>query len=183
MIKAIVAIRNPDGAIGYQNQLIHHDKFDMKNFAKVTKAAGEVLMGRKTAESLGEPLPDRINYVISNSEQPALREAGFIVISLNSAYSLLRGVKNNPFEDVFIIGGTTIYNEFKDLIEYYSVTVLGASGPFQDELMEKPADAWLRLEFLDPETEEFKNWNLLSRTFINPVNNEIVLYEYQRIIK
>ena len=181
MIKAIVAIRNPDGAIGYQNQLIHHDKFDMRNFSKVTKDAGEIIMGRKTAEALGDPLPNRINYVISKSEQPAIREAGFTVITLEEAYALLKGLKNNPFEDIFIIGGATIYNLFKDLIEFYSVTIFGASGPFQAELMEKPADAWLKLDFLDPYHEDFHKWDVLSRTFINPNNKEIVLYEYRRI--
>ena len=181
MIKAIVAIRNPDGAIGHQDALIHHDKFDMRNFAKVTKEAGVIVMGRKTAESLRDPLPNRINYVISKTDQPKLEEAGFIVITLKEAEELLEKHAGKESPDLFIVGGATIYNLFKDLIEFYSVTIFGASGPFQKELMEKPADAWLKLDFLDPYHEDFHKWDVLSRTFVNPNNKEIVLYEYQRI--
>ena len=100
---------------------------------------------------------------------------------MKEAEELLEKHAGKESPNLFIVGGATIYNLFEDLIEFYSVTIFGASGPFQKELMEKPADAWLKLDFLDPYHEDFHKWDVLSRTFINPNNKEIVLYEYQRI--
>lgn len=181
MIKAIVAVRNPDGAIGYNNELIHCDKFDMKNFSKVTKEAGTVLMGRRTAESLGKPLKGRVCYVVSGSEWPNLVKAGFKVITPNEAWDLLQDYVGIFGDDIFIIGGSLIYKAFYPITEEYHVTVLGAGGNFQKELMERPADTRLELGMLNPHSPEFGKWEITSRTFINPDNPEIILYVYKRL--
>jgi dihydrofolate reductase len=62
-------------------------------------------MGRKTFESIGKPLPNRTNIIISKNT--AFKPAGCIVVSsLNEAIS-----KINPSEENFIIGGGSIYHE------------------------------------------------------------------------
>ena len=65
MISIIVAIAT-NGAIGKDNQLLWHISEDLKYFKRVT-AGHTVIMGRKTWESIGRPLPNRRNIVISRS--------------------------------------------------------------------------------------------------------------------
>ena len=62
----IVAVSEND-AIGKDNKLLFHLKEDMQNFKRLT-TSNVVIMGRKTYESIGKPLKDRINIVISRSD-------------------------------------------------------------------------------------------------------------------
>ena len=71
-IRLIAAIDN-NRSIGYENKLIYHIPEDMKFFRKITSEESEngempiVIMGRKTYESIGKPLPKRDNIVITNN--------------------------------------------------------------------------------------------------------------------
>ena len=62
----IVAVSEND-AIGKDNKLLFQLKEDMQNFKRLT-TSNVVIMGRKTYESIGKPLKDRINIVISRSD-------------------------------------------------------------------------------------------------------------------
>ena len=65
-MKAIVAVSSNWG-IGYQNQLLFRVKGDMKHFKDLTKSHS-VLMGRKTFTSIGKPLPNRTNYILTKQQ-------------------------------------------------------------------------------------------------------------------
>ena len=68
-ISIIVAISD-NGAIGRNNQLLWHIKEDLRYFKRIT-SGHTVIMGRKTWESLGKPLPNRRNIVVSRTLLPA----------------------------------------------------------------------------------------------------------------
>ena len=68
MINIIVAM-DKNRVIGKNNQLPWHISDELKNFKKFT-TGNTILMGRKTFESIGRPLPNRNNVVISTSLQP-----------------------------------------------------------------------------------------------------------------
>ena len=109
MINAIVAV-NEDWGIGYNGDLLEHIPEDLKYFKALT-TDHVVVMGSKTWDSLPKkPLPNRANIIISNKGN-LLLENGAIRLKLDD---LLLGIAD--FEnDIFVIGGGTIY---KQLLPY-----------------------------------------------------------------
>ena len=100
MISLIVAVAE-NGVIGDRNALLWHISEDLRHFKAVT-TGHPVVMGRKTWESLGRPLPNRTNVVITrqNIEIPGCT----VVHSLEEAVALFPAD-----EEVFVIGGAQIY--------------------------------------------------------------------------
>lgn len=100
MISLIVAVAE-NGVIGDRNALLWHISEDLRHFKTVT-TGHPVIMGRKTFESLGRPLPNRTNVVITRQE---IEIPGCTVVhSLEEAVALFPGD-----EEVFVIGGAQIY--------------------------------------------------------------------------
>ncbi len=100
-ITVIVAV-SENLVIGYKNALPWHISEDLKNFKKIT-TNHSVVMGRKTFESIGKPLKDRRNIVISRDK--ALKISGVEVVnSLDDAICLTKDEN-----EIFIIGGEQIY--------------------------------------------------------------------------
>ena len=100
MISIIAAVAQ-NGVIGDKNALLWHISEDMR-FFKRTTSGHPVIMGRKTYESLGRPLPNRTNVVISRTQREI--EGCTVVGSLEEAVALFP-----KEEEVFIIGGAQIY--------------------------------------------------------------------------
>ncbi len=102
MISIIVAVAE-NGVIGDRNMLLWHISEDLRRFKTLT-TGHPVVMGRKTCESLGRPLPNRRNVVITRSKTQI---AGCEVVhSLDEALALFPAD-----EEVFVIGGAQIYAE------------------------------------------------------------------------
>lgn len=105
-ISIIAAIASGNRALGKGNKLIYHIPQDLKRFKELT-LGHVVIMGRKTFESIGKPLPNRTNIVISRN--PSYTAEGTIVVhSLDEALTKAKEVEN---EEIFIIGGGQIYEE------------------------------------------------------------------------
>jgi dihydrofolate reductase len=107
MIKLIVCA-GPNGELGLNNELIYHNKRDMKFFREQTRE-NIVIMGKNTFKSIGsKPLPDRINIVLTE-------ETGFYpgVLTWNMPLeNALRTAKAwFPMLDIYIIGGAYVYNQ------------------------------------------------------------------------
>ena len=135
---SIIAAVADNGAIGKGNALLWHIKEDMKYFRKVTMGC-PVIMGRRTFESLGRPLPGRLNIVVSRSLQEnagRLSAAGVCVASsLEEAVSLAgKGLPGDmaartdgtadPHHkgEIFIIGGGEIYRQAVPLADMMYIT-------------------------------------------------------------
>lgn len=113
-ITMIVAI-DAAGGIGSQNSLPWKLAEDMA-FFKRTTTGHTVLMGRKTFESIGRPLPNRINIVISRD--PTWQHEGVLC-----ANSIENGIAlAAPDAQVFIIGGAQIYAASQPLAQAMLVT-------------------------------------------------------------
>ena len=100
MVSIIVAVAQ-NGVIGDKNALLWHISEDMR-FFKRTTSGHPVIMGRKTYESLGRPLPNRTNVVISRTADHI--EGCTVARSLEEAVAMFPAE-----EEVFIIGGAQIY--------------------------------------------------------------------------
>jgi dihydrofolate reductase len=105
-INIIVAYCKNNG-IGLNNQLPWNIADDLKRFSKITKGSGNnaIIMGRNTYESIGRILPRRFNIVLSTTQKIQGVET---CESLESAIVLCKG-KN--FDNIFIIGGQSVYEE------------------------------------------------------------------------
>lgn len=103
MISIIVAASD-NNVIGKDNQLIWKQSNDLKRFKELTSGK-TVIMGRKTYESIGKPLPNRINIVVSRNEKLLIKN----VLTVTSIEDAIR--KSPRDRDIFIIGGGEIYKE------------------------------------------------------------------------
>ena len=90
--------------IGNENKLVWNIPADMKRFRQITSRKS-VVMGRKTFESIGKPLPNRINIIITRDKN--YKAEGCIVV-----HSLDESLKAAGPGEVMVIGGAQIYNEF-----------------------------------------------------------------------
>jgi dihydrofolate reductase len=102
MISMICAV-GKNLAIGRDNKLIWNLPDDLKHFRNIT-AGHTVIMGDRTFESIGRPLPNRKNVVVSLDKN--YQAPGCVV--RNSLEEVLSEYKNSE-EEVFVIGGATIY--------------------------------------------------------------------------
>ncbi len=113
MITIIAAVA-ANGVIGDKNRLLWHISEDLKHFKALT-TGHPVVMGRKTFESLGRPLPGRTNVVITRQR---IDIPGCTVVhSLAEAVALFA-----PDEEIFIIGGAQIYAEALPLADRLCLT-------------------------------------------------------------
>lgn len=114
-ISLIVAMAS-NRAIGLNNKMPWHLSADLKRFRQIT-LGHPVIMGRKTFEAIGRPLPGRTNIVVSRN--PEFRIDGCMVVdSIESAIDCgcrLAG-------EVFVIGGATLYEATLPLAETLHIT-------------------------------------------------------------
>lgn len=116
MISIIVAVAQ-NGVIGGSNQLLWHISEDLQRFKKIT-SGHPVIMGRKTFESLGRPLPNRQNVIITR--QGDYHPEGVTVVnSLDEAVALFP-----ESEEVFITGGGEIYRQALPMTDKVYLTVV-----------------------------------------------------------
>jgi len=107
--------------IGKGNRLPWHFSADLRHFSKLTKGS-TVLMGRKTYESIGRPLPDRENFVLSRTRNAAGDHLRFF-------RSLDEALANVPTEKCFVIGGAQVYRETLDSVEGIFLTEINQEFP------------------------------------------------------
>src|SRR5690554_4907585 len=100
-ISLIVAMSS-NRVIGIDNRLPWHLSADLKKFKSITMGS-PILMGRKTYESIGRPLPGRTNIVITRN--PDYRPSGCEVY--NDIESAMASCRNH--NEIFVIGGATFY--------------------------------------------------------------------------
>ena len=101
---SIIAAVGKNFELGKNNDLIWHFKEDMR-FFKQTTMGHTVVMGRKTFESLPKALPNRRNIVITSDENYNA-DGAEVITDINDVYSFAEN------EEIFIIGGVKIYDEF-----------------------------------------------------------------------
>ncbi len=136
MKTSLIVARADNGVIGVDNQLPWHLPCDLKYFKQVTMGK-PVVMGRKTFESIGRPLPGRTNVVITRNADwsvPGVRVVGSLVdaLKLATAQADLDGT-----DEVMIIGGATLYREAIKQVDRMYVTQVHAS-PDGDAFFEAP---------------------------------------------
>ena len=156
-MKAIVAV-DENWGIGLNNELLFHIKEDMENFRRIT-TDGVIVMGRKTFESLPNkaPLKNRVNIIITTNKDYKIEGA----IVVHDMEELVIELANYDTNDVYIIGGSTIYKQLLYLCEGAIVTKVHETHE---------ADSFF------PDLDKDTNWNWSSRSAIPNTNAEIIHY-------
>lgn len=119
-IRMIVAMDKNNG-IGYKNKLPWHFKEDLKFFSKMTRGLGKnaIIMGKNTYLSLGKNLPKRDNLILSRSNNFNFYkhnnpEDVFTSQRFDTILSCLAYCEYKDYDEVWIIGGSSVYTQFID---------------------------------------------------------------------
>jgi len=160
-IYIIVAIAK-NNAIGKNGDLLWHLSDDLKRFKSIT-SGHTVIMGRKTFESFGSrALPKRRNIVITSNEKYKAENVE-IVHSFQKAIDVCRNEK-----EIFIIGGSQVYEEFLDVTDKLYLTIVDAV--FED------ADTFF------PELN-FNNWELVYNERVEASEKNDYAYNFKDFIR
>ncbi|MBR4342649.1 MAG: dihydrofolate reductase [Lachnospiraceae bacterium] len=122
-MKLIAAVDN-NWAIGYKGRLLASIRADQMNFKKLTLGR-VVVLGRKTMETFpgGRPLVQRRNIILSRNPDYEVKGAEVV----HSKEELLELIKDVDTDDVFIIGGESLYHEFLPLCDTAIITKINYS--------------------------------------------------------
>lgn len=137
MISIIVAIAK-NGVIGDKNTLLWHLREDMIHFRTIT-SGHPVVMGRKTYDSIGRPLPKRTNVVIT-------RDTELQIEGCTMAHSLTEALEMfDSSEEVFIIGGAQIYNQAMPLADRLYLTIIDKEYEGDSSFPEIDYNSWRQI--------------------------------------
>lgn len=157
MSYTIIAAIGKNRELGKDNNLIWHLPGDLKFFKEIT-TGHSIIMGRKTLESLPKLLPNRHHIVLSSSDNFTSE-----IEHYKSLKELLNNLKDKE-EEFFVIGGSSIYKEFIDIVDKMYLTEIDAEC--------KNADAY----FLDFNEEEWEK-TILKENEDNNISYKHVLYK------
>ncbi|MBT0726147.1 type 3 dihydrofolate reductase [Rosenbergiella australiborealis] len=132
---SLIAAMAIDRIIGNENQMPWHLPADFAWFKQQTLGK-PIIMGRKTFESIGRPLPGRKNIVISRQSQPA-QEGIFWVTSVEQALAAAGEV-----EEIMVIGGGNLYQQFLPYAQRLYLTHVDAEIEGDTQFPEYDADQW-----------------------------------------
>lgn len=165
MITIVVAM-GLDNEIGADNQLLWHLPKDLKHFKELT-TEHPIIMGRKTYESIGKPLPNRTNIVVSR-KQDWFEEGILIVGSVKEAVKFAKKID----EQVFIIGGGNIYEQTLDLTDKLEVTLVKTQLKADTFFPKISPKIWNKTEEICHEKDENNEFDFCFQTYERKVKLE-----------
>jgi len=134
---SIIAAMGQNNGIGKNNKLLWHIPGDLKHFKEIT-SGNIVVMGRKTYESIGRPLPNRTNIIITKNNKFKAEDC----LIKNSFNEVLEEAKSYKDKEIFIIGGGQIYKQ---------------ALPHTDKLYLTIVDDEVQADTFFPDYSQFKN--------------------------
>jgi dihydrofolate reductase len=169
MILSHIVAHDRNFAIGSNNKLPWHLPEDLKRFKALTQGK-VVIMGRKTFESIGKPLPLRINIIVTrgsvNLTGPYDKSYVIVVPSIEEAIAEARRIcepegqwtekSRQPESEVFIIGGGEIYSQTINTVNRIYVTLVETVAPEPDAFYPKiNVDHWKIMSYDEGRNEKF----------------------------
>ncbi len=157
-----------DGRIGLNADHFSNwtSKEDKKFFSEKTKESGVIIMGRKTFDTIGRPLPGRINIVMTRDTSNTENQLGLLEYTSDSPREIIKNLQDRGFDSVVIGGGASIYSLFlqEDLVTDLYLTIepvlFGKGVSVVDGIDQRK----LNLESL----EQLNNQTILLHYTLNP---------------
>lgn len=144
MILSLIVAHGTNYELGLNNKLLWHIPEDLKKFRELTNGH-HILMGRKTFESIGRPLPNRTTLVVTSDAQQSDSWVGplhfFQSIEEAVGYATSKGE-----QELFIVGGAQIYSQFIDLVDKIYVSEIDFNGEADTFLTPPNYDAFKLVE-------------------------------------
>lgn len=158
-ISIVAAVAN-NHVIGAENKLLWHLPADLKHFKTLTMGH-TIIMGRKTFESIGKPLPGRRTIVVSR-RQDYIAPGCEVAHSVEQALILAKNQK-----EVFVVGGAEIYNQTINLPQTQKLFITRVFALFEGDAFFPPVDP--------------NRWKLIDRNDYkadkqNPINHTYLTY-------
>jgi len=148
---AIVVAMTNNRVIGRDNRLPWHLPADLRHFRQVT-VGKPILMGRKTYESIGRPLPERTNIVVTRDR--CYEAPGCIVVhSIESALNAA-----GDCEEVMVIGGSDFYRQLLPKADRIYLTLVHAEFEGDARFPEIDERTWREVERMDCAPDEKNPW-------------------------
>jgi dihydrofolate reductase len=165
MITIIAAIAE-NNALGKDNQLIWHLPADLKRFKKVT-LGHHIIMGRKTFESLGKPLPNRTTIIITRNK--GYKQEGCIVVnSLQEAIEAASADKNP-----YILGGAEIYKQAMEIADKLDLTLVHHNFDADAFFPEINFNKWKEISRENFKADENNKYNYSFVTYVKNKKKEV----------
>ncbi len=143
--------------IGDGNKLPWHLPADFKHFKEVT-TGHPVIMGRRTFESIGRPLPGRQNIVLSRSND-------YQAEGIDVVHSLPEAISKAEDDDIFVIGGVKVFEEaLPQAVRIYETLVHGLVAG--DVMFEPDLSHWLEEEHKDYPADTHNNYDYSFITYV-----------------
>ncbi len=155
----IVVAMGEKNEIGFENQLLWHLPKDLKHFKDLT-SGHPIIMGRKTYESIGKPLPNRTNIVVSRKKD-WFEEGILIVGSIKEAVKFAKKID----EEVFIIGGGNIYEQTMEVVDRLEVTLVKADLNADTYFPKIDAKVWKKVDEVCHEKDEKNQYDFCFQTY------------------
>lgn len=155
----IVVAMGEKNEIGFENQLLWHLPKDLKHFKDLT-SGHPIIMGRKTYESIGKPLPNRTNIVVSRKKD-WFEEGILIVGSIKEAVKFAKKID----EEVFIIGGGNIYEQTMDVVDKLEVTLVKADLKADTYFPKIDPKVWKKVGEVCHEMDEKNQYDFCFQTY------------------
>jgi dihydrofolate reductase len=158
MIVSLIVAQGPKREIGLNNKLLWHISEDLKIFKKITTGKA-IVMGRKTFESIGKPLPDRKNIVLTRDKNFSYPGIDVITDPL-MAFDLALEFNDSDESELVIIGGAEIYNIYLPFVQKIYLTEVDYKGEADAYFPELDRSQWEEKDF--QKFEKF-NFRVLER--------------------
>lgn len=120
---AMIVAMAKNNVIGLDNDMPWHLPADLQWFKKTTLGS-PIIMGRKTYDSIGRPLPGRLNIILSRDTELAI-EGCTVVNTLEDAMKTAEAADSTK-DEIFITGGAHLYNKFLEEIDTLYLTLIDA---------------------------------------------------------
>jgi dihydrofolate reductase len=155
---SIIAAVGKNRELGKNNELIWRISPDLKRVKELT-TGHPIIMGRKTFDSIGRPLPNRTNIVISRAQ--VCIEGCLVFDSLEKGIEAAKAIDT---EELFIFGGASIYTEALPVTNRLYLTVIDAEDSDADTFFPDYSDfTKIIAEEKHPENEPAFTWYTLER--------------------
>ena len=149
MLLSIIVAVSENGIIGLDNQLIWRLPDDLKRFKKLT-LGHPMIMGRKTFESIGKPLPGRQSIIITRDEDFSF-EGTIVVHSVQEAIEVAKKIET---EEAFIIGGGDIYRQVQGNCDRLYITEVHTQTQGDTFFQIEKPELWQEIERTHHDTDE-----------------------------
>ncbi len=152
---SMIAAMGKNRVIGKNNKMPWHLPADLQWFKKIT-INSPVIMGRKTYQSIGRPLPERLNIVLTRDadlELTGCQVANSVEQALEIAKAYTRK-DDNPAEEIFITGGAYLYELFLPKAERLYLTLIDEDFCGDTYFPDYQAFDWKQLSRVDFEADE-----------------------------